>query len=112
MAHAKHKLHCYQTPNILDGQDHHTKIVTKNIINLYVGKIINIIRMRPKLALMKKIINFIGKKPKLALNSWDPRVGVKPIMNGFKIILIMNASMHYPFKLINGILEISPMRIV
>ena len=68
--------------------------------------------MRPKLALVKKIINFIGKKPKLALNSWDPRVGVKPIMNGLEIILIMNASMHYPFTMINGILEISPMRLV
>ena len=53
LACAKHKLHCYQTPNILDEQDHHTKIV-KKIINLYDGKIINIIRMRPKLAPVKK----------------------------------------------------------
>ena len=53
LAHAKHMLHCYQTPNILDEQDHHTKIV-KKIINLYDGKIINIIRMRPKLAPVKK----------------------------------------------------------
>ena len=68
MARAKHMLHCYQTPNILDEQVHHTKFVKK-----IDGKIINIIKMRPKL--VKKIINFTGKKPKLALNTWDPRWG-------------------------------------
>ena len=97
LAHAKHMLHCYQTSNILNEQDHHSKIV-KKIINLYVRKIINFIRMRPKLTFVKKIIILIGKKPKLALNSWDPRVRVKPIMNGLEIILTMNASIHYPLK--------------